>query len=96
MSIYYKYKPDGSKLVVLFYVYDCVYWYTSKELGNYFVDTLLTIFYSNFLWYVHWFMSIMISQLRDHYILVYQDRYATYVVAKYADTTRVKGKFNIS
>ena len=27
MSIYYKYAPDGSKIVVLSYVDDCVYWY---------------------------------------------------------------------
>ena len=33
MSIYYKYAPDGSMLVVLYYVDDCVYWYTSEELG---------------------------------------------------------------
>ena len=32
MSIYYKYSPDGSKLVVLSYFDDCVYWYTSEEL----------------------------------------------------------------
>ena len=30
MSIYYKYAPDGSKLVVLFYVDDCVYFYISE------------------------------------------------------------------
>ena len=30
ISIYYKYAPDGSKLVVLSYVDDCVYWYTSE------------------------------------------------------------------
>ena len=29
MSIYYKYEPDGSKIVVLSYVDDCVYWYTN-------------------------------------------------------------------
>ena len=28
ISIYYKYAPDGSKIVVLSYVDDCVYWYT--------------------------------------------------------------------
>ena len=28
MSVYYKYAQDGSKLVVLSYVDDCVYWYT--------------------------------------------------------------------
>ena len=27
MSIYYKYAPYGSKIVVLSYVDDCVYWY---------------------------------------------------------------------
>ena len=34
MSIYYKYAPDGSKIVVLSYVDDCVYWYTNEDLGN--------------------------------------------------------------
>ena len=34
MSIYYKYAPDGSKIVVLFDVDDCVYWYTNEDLGN--------------------------------------------------------------
>ena len=34
MSIYYKYAPDGSKIVVLSYVYDCVYWYTYVDLGR--------------------------------------------------------------
>ena len=29
ISIYYKYAPDGYKLVVLSYVDCCVYWYTS-------------------------------------------------------------------
>ena len=32
--IYYEYEPDGGKLVVLRYVNDCVYWYTSEALGN--------------------------------------------------------------
>ena len=34
MSIYYKYAPDGTKNVVLPYVGDCVYWYTSEESVN--------------------------------------------------------------
>ena len=29
MSIYYNYALDGSKIVVLSYVDDCVYWYTN-------------------------------------------------------------------
>ena len=32
MSIYYKYAQDGSKIVVLSYGGDCVYWYTSEVL----------------------------------------------------------------
>ena len=30
MYIYYKYAPDGYKLVVLSYVDDCLYWYISE------------------------------------------------------------------
>ena len=40
MSIYFKYAPYGSNLVVLSYVDDFVYWYISEELGKWFVDTL--------------------------------------------------------
>ena len=29
ISIYYKYAPDRTKIGVIFYVDDCVYWYTS-------------------------------------------------------------------
>ena len=34
ISIYYKYAPDGYKIVVLYYVDDCVYWYTNEDLGK--------------------------------------------------------------
>ena len=90
MSIYYKYAPDGSKSFVLSYLDDCVYWYTNEYLGKWFVDTLGKGFYVNFLGYAHWFMSIRISQMRDHSISVDQARYATSVVAKYLDTATVK------
>ena len=82
MSIYYKYAPDGSKIVVLSYVDDCVYWYKNEDLGKWFVDTLGKIFHVNFLGFSHWFMSIIISQLKYHSISVDQARYATYIVAK--------------
>ena len=59
--IYYKYAPDGSKIVVLYYFDDCVYWYTSKAIGKWFVDTLEKSFHVKFLGYSHWFMSINIS-----------------------------------
>ena len=35
-------------------------------------------------------MSIRISQTKDHYISVYQTRYATSIVAKYLNTAAVK------
>ena len=90
MYMYYEYAPGGSNLVVLSCVYDFVYCYTYEELVNWFVDTLGNRFHVNFLGYSHWFMSISISQLRNYYISVDQDRYATYVVAKYVDTTTIK------
>ena len=53
MYIYYKYAPDGKKIVVLYYVGDCVYWYNYEALGKWFVDTLGKIFHVNFLEYSH-------------------------------------------
>ena len=80
----------GSKIVVLSYVDDCFYWYTNEDLGKWFVDTLGNIFHANFLGYAHWFMSIRISQLKNHSISLDQARYATSIVAKYLDTATVK------
>ena len=76
-------------MVVLSYVDDCVYWYTNEDIGKWFVDTLGKRFHVNFLGYAHRFMSIIISQLRDHSISVDQARYATSIVAKYLDTATV-------
>ena len=44
----------------------------------------------NFLEFEHWFMSIRIYQLKDHYISVDQAIYTTSIVAKYLDTATVK------
>ena len=90
MSIYYKYAPDGFKLVVLSHFDYRVYWYTSEELVNWFVDKLANIFHVNFIGYENWSRSIRISQLKDHYILVYQDRYDKSVVVKYPYTATIK------
>ena len=90
MSIYYKYEPDGSKIVVLSYVDDCVYWYTNEDIGKWFVDTLEKRFHVNFLGFSHWFMSIRISQLKDNSISVDQARYATSILARNLDTAIVK------
>ena len=90
MSIYYKYEPDGSKIVVLSYVDDCVYWYTNEDLGKWFVDTSGKRFHVKFLGCAHWFMSIIISWLKYNSISVDQARCATSVVAKYLDTVTVK------
>ena len=72
MSIYYMYAPDVTKTVVLSYVDDYVYWYTSESLGKWFVDTLGKRLHVNFLWYSHWFMLIRISHMKDHSIYVDQ------------------------
>ena len=45
ISIYYNYAPDGTKIVVLYYVDDCVYWYTSESIGKWFVDAAENIFH---------------------------------------------------
>ena len=90
MSIYYKYASDGSKIVVLSYVDDCVYWYTNEDIGKWFFDTLGKRFHVNFLGYAHWFMSIRSSQLKGHSISMDQDRCATSIVAKYLDTATIK------
>ena len=96
MYIYYKYAPDRYKLVVSSYVDDCVDWYTFEEVVKCLVDTLGNKFHMSFLWYAHWFMSINISQLKCHYILMDQDMCATYVVAKYlyTDTIKEDSKFH--
>ena len=57
------------------------------KIGKWFVDTLGKRFHVNFLVYAHWFISIIISQLKDHSISVDQARYATSIVAKYLDAT---------
>ena len=83
MSIYYKYEPYGTYIVVLYYFDDFAYWYTSEAIGKWFVDTLGKIFHVNFLRYENWFTSIIISQMKDHSISVDQARYTTSIVAYY-------------
>ena len=78
----------------LYYVDDCVYWYTYEAPGKLFVDTPRNILYMNLLGYEHWFMSIRISQMKDHSISVYQARYATSIVDKYLDIATVKTSTN--
>ena len=80
--IYYKYAPDGSKIVFVSYVYDCVYWYANEDFGKCFVDNLGKIFHATLLRYANCFMSIKNSQTKDHSISVDQAIYATSIVAK--------------
>ena len=67
----------------------------SEDLGKWFVDTLGKRFHVNFLGFAHWFMSVIIYQLKDHSIYVDQAIYATSIVAKYLDnaTVKVSNKF---
>ena len=77
------------------YVDYCVYWYTNEDLGKKHFNTLGKRFHVNFLGFAHWFMSIIISQLKDHSISVDQARYATSIFSKYLDnaTVKVSNKF---
>ena len=90
VSIFYKYAPDGIKVVVLSYVDNCFYFYTSELFGKWLVDTLGKIFHVNLLGYAHWFMSIRISQMKDYSISVDQAIYATYILDNYLDTATSK------
>ena len=47
------------------------------------MDTLLNIFHVKFLEYEHLFMSIRISQMKDHSISIDQAIYATSIVTKW-------------
>ena len=53
-------------------------------------------FHVKFLGYAHWFMSIRLSQLKNHSISVEQARYTTSIVAKYlyTSTFKVSSKFS--
>ena len=78
------------RFLFLYYVDYCVYLYTSEDIVKWFVDNLGNISHLKFLGYTHWFMSIIISQMKDHSISVDQARYATSIVEKYLDTATVK------
>ena len=54
------------------------------------MDTLGKRFHVNLLGYAHWFMSIIISHMKDNYISVDQARYATSIFATYLDNTTVE------
>ena len=56
MFIYYKYAPDGTKVVVLSYVDDYVYWYTSEYIVKWFVCARGKRLHVNFLGYANWSM----------------------------------------
>ena len=51
MSIYYKYAPDGTNIVILYYFDYCVYWYTYESIGKWFVYTLGKRFHVKFFLY---------------------------------------------
>ena len=74
---------------------DFLYWYASEEIGKWFVDKLGKILILNFLVYAHWFIFIRISLLSDYSTSVYQDRYATYIVAKNSIHFYNKIKFKV-
>ena len=89
-SIYYRYIPDETKIIVIPYIDDCFYWLTSEALVKWFVENLGKRFHVIFLGFAHLLMSISISQIKDHSISIYQYRYATFILDQYIDTATVK------
>ena len=59
------------------------------------MDAIENRFHVKFLGFAHWFMSIIISQMRDNYISVDQARYSTSIFSKYLDTATVKTSTNV-
>ena len=57
------------------------------------MDTPGNIFHVNSLVFVHWFISNIISLMKENSISLYQDIYATSILAKYLDTVTVKTSF---
>ena len=95
ISIYYKYAPDGIKIIVLYYVDCCFYWCLYESLGEWFVGTLRKILHVIFLGFSHWFVSIRISQMNDDAVSVDKAIYATSIVDKYIDTSMAKTSANV-
>ena len=54
------------------------------------MDTFGKRLHLNLLGYSHWFIYIIISHLKDHFNIVDQDMYATYVVEEYLETATIK------
>ena len=54
------------------------------------METLGKRLHVNFLGYAHFFVSIRIYKMKDHYISVDQARYTTSIVANYLDTSKVR------
>ena len=54
ISIQHKYEPNVSRLVVLYYVNDCVYWCLCEEIGKWFMyNRLRKRFNMKFLGHAH-------------------------------------------
>ena len=90
MSIYYNYASEISRLIMLSYVDDFIYWYKYEDLAKWFVDTILKMVHVNFLGYSHWFMSSSISKLKNCSISAEQARHVTAAMSKYLDTDTIK------
>ena len=52
----------------------------------------MKISHEKFLGYAYWFMSIIISHIKDNSISVDQARYATDIVAKYLNNATLKAR----
>ena len=82
MSIYYNYAPDEKISYLILII-------VSIDIHLRLLENVLWTLHVDFLGFSHWFIDIMILQMKGHSVLLYQSRYATYIVSKYMDTTKL-------
>ena len=69
---------------------DCIYYYTSENLGRWFVDALGKRFNVTFLGHAHWLIIIRITQNVDVSVSADQSRYFLAIVNKYLSHAMVR------
>ncbi len=84
--IFFKEFPDGSKIYILNYVDDILYYGTCPAKVQEFEQQLSNRFNLELLGQAHWYLGTRIHQLANYNIEVDQSRYCPAIVKKYLDT----------
>ena len=78
--------PDGTKLFLLNYVDDMLYYGTNPSRVQEFEEQLGKRFHLELLGQAHWYLGTRIQQLANHDIELDQSRYCLSIVKRYLDT----------